>query len=494
MVKFKRAFCVILIFFLISVPSLTSCTSRETAAMPPEEETAVTLPAAEKGSAAGNPELTELMNLNLRYILNDWWNSDKINVFDSGSSYYDHWGLTKEQEREIRRSSKSFRNWKKEDDLYICLPEIRGYDENSVRPISHAVYCIASALRLGYYDKDITGISEEDAKDMCIRLITSIARRHKTNDAEGWGDVWQSPLWAENIGLAAWLLWEDIPAGDRTCVINMIRHETSYVMDHYDIPYYRDKEGVIVSEGDTKGEEIAWHAKILALSRAMFPEDERCAEWEDKLFRMLAASAATPEDAISDDNVDGIVLGSFLEGSNINSDGTAVNHGRIHVDYMTTIYEEMAECIAVYKLAGLEVPEAAVFNLDLMYEALVNLDLGVFNSDMAGHHFYERDENGNPTEEVTMPEVNDWGMHWYANCYLADVTADTMGLDARIDEPYKASIWAELHLKKIKDMILRDNADGIITGRIFQEGENDFVSGDLFQMHNLVEAYIISTY
>ena len=199
---------------------------------------------------------------------------------------------------------------------------------------------------------------------------------------------------------------------------------------------------------------------------------------------MLIASTATQEDAVDSFG--------FLEGSNINSDGTVVNHHKIHVDYMTTICEEMAECIVVYGLAGRDIPQTAVFNMDLIYSALVNADLGDYNSQMAGQHFYMRDAEGNPTGEVTMPEANDWGMHWYANCYLTEVTADTMGLDKDIPEQYKASVWRRLHLERVKEQICRENQEGVITGQFFQDGENDFVSGELFQMHNLTEAYIIS--
>ena len=81
------------------------------------------------------------------------------------------------------------------------------------------------------------------------------------------------------------------------------------------------------------------------------------------------------------------------------------------------------------------------------------------------------------------------GGYWYANCFLADVYADVMNLDGEIED--KASVWSKLHLEKVKEQINRQNEDGEITGQFFQEGENNFVSGELFQAHNLVEAYIL---
>lgn len=141
----------------------------------------------------------------------------------------------------------------------------------------------------------------------------------------------------------------------------------------------------------------------------MFPYNKHAGEWNEKLEQMLIASTAMQEDIGSDEKVDGIVIGDFLNGSNLNPDGTVYNHNLIHIDYMTTIVEEMAETAVVYSLAGREVPEAAAFNIDKIYDALINVDLGTYDSDKKGYHFYERDENGNPTGNITMPGESDWG-------------------------------------------------------------------------------------
>ena len=83
------------------------------------------------------------------------------------------------------------------------------------------------------------------------------------------------------------------------------------------------------------------------------------------------------------------------------------------------------------------------------------------------------------------------GAYWYANCFLTDVYVDVMSLDNDIEDKYKASAWSKLHLEKVKEQVKRQNEDGEITGQFFQKGENSFVSGELFQAHNLVEAYVL---
>ncbi len=67
---------------------------------------------------------------------------------------------------------------------------------------------------------------------------------------------------------------------------------------------------------------------------------------------------------------------------------------------------------------------------------------------------------------------------------------DTLGLDAEIEEAYKAAVWAALHYDKLLSMVDRET-DGEITGQYYQPGENYFVSGELFMDHNLAEAYVL---
>jgi len=188
--------------------------------------------------------------------------------------------------------------------------------------------------------------------------------------------------------------------------------------------------------------------------------------------------------------VDGTKVGEMIGGSNVNEDGTVVNHDLVHIDYMATILEEMGDTIAVYIIAGTPVPEAASFNLDRIYRGLIYADLGKYEEKLAGRNFYLRDENGQPTGETTMPGENDWGKPGYAIYYLCDVMADILGLDADIEDTCKGFVWEGLHFEKLSGQIFRET-DGVVTGQFFHPGENFFVSGELFMMHNLAEAYVL---
>ena len=440
-------------------------------------------------------EIIRLMNLNLRYILNDWWYEEKGYAYASTTNFNDaDCSLTEEQSLAVKRSAQSFAGWRNADELSILYLN-REQAENGIRPLAHAVYCISLALYGGYYDEEITGISAADAEAMCIKLISAVTGEHRSNhpgapEDRYWGDSWQSPLWTENIGLGAWLLRDRMDPEIYEQAERLVLDEARTVMDEYEIPYYRDANGMIIYPGDTKAEEIAWDAKVLALARLMFPDSEERPGWEDKLERMLVAATAMPEDVGSDRLVDGRKVSTMISGSNINEDGTLVNHDRIHIDYMATVLEEMGDTIVLYRIAGEPAPEAAVFNLDKIYRALIEVDLGEYNESHSGQNFYIRDGNGQPTGNVGMPGESDWGKAGYAIYYLCDVMADTLKLDADIDEPFKARVWEELHFGKMCEQINR-KADNKAVGQFFLPDENTFVSAETFLMHNLAEAYAL---
>ena len=441
-----------------------------------------------------NAETVKIMNLNLRYILNTWWPSEKDYVYAAATNMNSDQQLTEERKEAIRDSARAFADWRNAETLPILYLS-REQAENGIRPVSHAIYCIALALHYGYYDEAITGVSREDAQAMCIKLINSVVAEHRSQYPDDekdqhWGESWQSPLWAENIGLGAWLLRDHMEPEDYAKAEKMVLDEADLMTYDFEIPYYQDEKGNIIYPGDTKGEEIAWSAKILALACVMFPDSDKLPDRKDKLERMLVASTAMQADLGSDKTVDGRKVGDLISGSNVNEDGTVVNHDRVHIDHMATIFEEMGDTIVVDIIAGTPVPEAASFNLDKIYRALIYTDLGKYDKERAGHSFYLRDENGQPTGETTMPGEDDWGKPGYAIYYLCDVMADTLGLDTDIEESCKAKVWGELHYEKMKEQVYRET-DGVVTGQFFQPGENFFVSGELFMMHNLAEAYVL---
>ena len=112
------------------------------------------------------------------------------------------------------------------------------------------------------------------------------------------------------------------------------------------------------------------------------------------------------------------------------------------------------------------------------------MDLGEFDSSKVGHHFYERTQDGGVSSFTCMPEDNEWGSNRQANYYLVDTYCSRVGADRFLPTILKADKWADCRIKKIIEMMERDKS-----GRIYQDGEENFASGQLYAMACLSQVY-----
>ncbi len=432
-----------------------------------------------RGSTTGSSE--ELLKECIRINLSSWsekevWENTMSYAYSNNSAISDAQPLTA---AEKEQNDQYLQLLKKGE---IRLPNMQANKENPVRPWAHFCFSQASAIYFGLIEDE----KVEDTTEFLDKLIGYLADNHCVNSRSGWGKKRQSALWAENIAFAAWLIWPELSSETQSNVLRMMILEADRFID-YDVPYYCDKDGNIVYPGDTKGEENAWNSRLLSLAACMLPEYKHADLWEEKSKELLLSSSAVPSD-IGDPE-----WSDVLNGSNINEDGTVVSHSRIHIDYSSCIMEGMIDTYLIYSLAGKEIPKEATHNFDKIYSALVNVDLGTYDESKSGSHFYERDKESNaPIAAVNMPQDNDWGGKWYGNYFLNDVIADRLNMDSDCPEGLKAADWAKVHLETISSMLQRSDEQHI-QGQFFIDGENNFISGEAYQTHCLIKAFMLLT-
>jgi hypothetical protein len=82
------------------------------------------------------------------------------------------------------------------------------------------VFILAVALRTGVFSESEVGVSRQECLDRARRMIKGLTAVHKANgDARlGWGDHWQSALWATLVCQAGWMLWDDLDLETRRMV------------------------------------------------------------------------------------------------------------------------------------------------------------------------------------------------------------------------------------------------------------------------------------
>lgn len=365
------------------------------------------------------------------------------------------------------------KQYQQQTETYI---DFGGTTEHFIRPAAHNAFTLAVSLRLHVYDASVTNVSEKQARAVTLRLIRSLAYRHKSNSPEGgWGDQWQSALWASQVAQAAWLIWDKLPDRDRELVSRMVVHEADR-FNNYTVPYYRDLEGNILSKGDTKAEENAWNSNILAIATAMMPAHKHYDRWMQKLIELQLSAHATPEDTKNTTRVDGIPMNQLLKGSNLNSDGTVVNHDIIHPDYMSTFMHNIINGW-MYKLAGKDLLESSLYNGDLVYYALSQQQYD-------GKTMYVTTQNGKASSELYFPQGNDWGGKRQANYWLMDVIAHLYGWDR--DASVKAINWAAVRNTEMLAMLNRDT-----TGQYYQaQSEDKFPSREAWFGSHIAWGYL----
>lgn len=319
-------------------------------------------------------------------------------------------------------------------------------------------FAIAVSLVTGSYDADYTGVPEDQAKEMAIKLLSSVAYANIANGGhyQQWGDDWQANLWAYFTGISAWYLWDDLNEEQQTLVTNMMVNQANRLLNT-EPPYWISEDNIEMYPGDSKIEENAWNAELMYLASQMMPEHENAKKWYAKFIEYQLASFATPEMNSSDEIVHGRKAKDWVSGYNINSDGTVVNHGIVHPTYNAT--SDGVNLSIVGTPAGQKLPLAAKYNLDKLYSAFtqvtftegeipINSDYPVQSPGGVIYKPYTDDKNcseDGPDSIAFYPHGSDWGKDIYDVFANIDVSAYVYGYGDK-EEAYN---YAKYHTKQV---------------------------------------------
>ena len=340
---------------------------------------------------------------------------------------------------------------------------------DTIRPASSASFGLAVLLKTGVFDQKAAGCTKEEALARTVRLLKAAAARHKK---QWWGYPWQSALWASQLGHAGWLLWDELDGETRGTLAELVEAEANRFIE-YRVPYWNGKGG------DTKAEENAWNSTVLSIAVAMMPGHANARKWKEKCSELMVSAYATKKDLQNPTVVDGRPVRDWLRGYNAREDGSVVNHGFIHPDYMRCITLNL-RAYAVQPLAGQPVPEAADFNVPLVYRCFVTKQWPSPPYSEPGGTIYTP---GKP--RIYYPQRADWGRHHYVFYYLLDTHVHQLGLDRGL--PHRAQEWMRVRAKGLLAMQLR-HADR----RMFADGELDtWVGREQTAAHALGTAFLL---
>lgn len=235
--------------------------------------------------------------------------------------------------------------------------------EHGIRPNAHTAYGLAILARFVLQPSSSDRAEAfSGLRDRCgeaaLALLRFLLPTHGAGgvpctDGKLWRSQWQSALWANETGKAAWLLWDKLTVQEQWLAARMIQDEANRFVDA-DPPV-----GVVI---DTKSEENSWNSSVLSLASNMFPDHPDASRWRAAAIRWILNSYGRERDLESSAIYDGRKLSEWLVGAVLHDDYTLENHNRVHPDYMGVTRATLLQTL-VYDWGETTVPEALKFNV-----------------------------------------------------------------------------------------------------------------------------------
>jgi hypothetical protein len=222
--------------------------------------------------------------------------------------------------------------------------------ENGIRSMGNVVFTAALLVS----DPAYTGNDRAELLQKARAGLAYLCHAHATGgracaDGQAWGGVWQSAWWTTRMALGAKLIWAQLDEAERAAVERVVTFEA-------DIQLPR-----IVPSGlaeDTKAEENAWDAEILATAIALFPDHSHRADWWAKLCEFAYNTFSIAADHHDDTVTDGKPLRDWVYTVNLHSDFTLENHGAYHFCYVASPLHSLAWADYALRSNGIEPPAA----------------------------------------------------------------------------------------------------------------------------------------
>jgi hypothetical protein len=249
---------------------------------------------------------------------------------------------------------------------YDPLSTNMSMEESIMRSANSALAAAIMATTSGW--NKVNGITRQQLIDYAIWHVRSLACQHGAISPGGWGNDWQSALWAATAGQAGWLLWPYLSDNERALVAAMVVSEAEYASARGP-RYFRTRLNQELSPGDSQSDEVSWDLMAPALALSMMPKYSSAPKWRNALISMAIAAFARPEDLHRVQTVNGVRIDIRLPGTNANEDGTVTNHGIVNPDYTQNV-EHLWWAASLLRSGQQPVPEALFLNADVVYRAL----------------------------------------------------------------------------------------------------------------------------
>lgn len=202
-------------------------------------------------------------------------------------------------------------------------------DENGQRTLANFCLVYAWLATNPAYDSTESGVSRETLRAHALAAIRYRLRTHVTGDLpctddRPWGNHWQSAWWVSRMVPAVLLLRAEFSASEMAAFDRMVHHEADR---HVGLaPRYGEY-------GDSKAEENAWDAEVVAWALSLYPNHPNVPGWKAALNTLCLNTFSIESDRDATELLDGKPLNEWIGGPSIHPDFTIENHGPFHICY-----------------------------------------------------------------------------------------------------------------------------------------------------------------
>lgn len=326
--------------------------------------------------------------------------------------------------------------------------------EESIRRSANSTLAAAIILTTTKW-KTVNAISRAQLLDFARWNIRSLACQHGASSPGGWGNDWQSALWAVTTGQAGWLLWPYLNRQEKGLVAAMVVSEAEYASARGP-RYFRNRLGTELTPGDSQADEVSWDLTAPALALAMMPKYGGSGKWRTSLIAMSIAAFARPDDLHRAQAVNGVRLDIRLPGTNANEDGTVTNHGIVNPDYTQNV-AHLWWAASLLRAGGRKVPEAVFLNADIVYRALTVVNFASPPYAEPGGTVYQ------PDGRIYYPMGVSWGTRRPATFVGVDAFANVYAA-----KDVNAAQFLAAHAADVRVMQSR-----FTDGRIYEDGASE---------------------
>ena len=299
-----------------------------------------------------------------------------------------------------------------------------GSNEQGVRP--NADLSMICAFLVKYAQGKVTlpdDVSWDDLETMAMKSLIFAYSTHKANQlktcsgGDYWGSTstssytWESSLWAMSVAYSAFFQWDKLSDAQKGYIEALLKAECNYELQRTIPTGY---------SGDTKAEENGWEADVLAVTLALFPDDDLAEQWFARLREFAINSYSHTSDAtdntVIDPDYDETTVADLYVGQNLYSDYTLQNHNLFHTSYQNVVQQELGEAALALKLFQNDLYGTEKWSTNaLMHNVQEVMDSVLYLLALADG-------------ELAMPNGNDWSLFLFDQitsystvaCFLRD--------------------------------------------------------------------------